>query len=288
MVKKLKLMMKLKQTMTAAAVGLAFAAPSQAALVGANNNTTGSSLFLVAWSSAGTYIRDLGLKLSDVLRLGTPGNTDTALGPNSAWISESGFTFTHAGDALFNSVFGGNITSVRWSITAGENISSPYPTSLVSTFVPGVKTAFNTGVVSNGAGQVGIMANIANNPTPGFAWSTGSCAAQASCATLDGGALGGGAQWGERLGGKLPTGNNTAGLGAQAVDFWYARGDGPGTLSPATHFQFANSMFQGKWTLAADGTASYNLPVIPLPGAVWLLASGLIGLGVVARRRDRA
>jgi len=39
------------------------------------------------------------------------------------------------------------------------------------------------------------------------------------------------------------------------------------------------------WTLSATGTLGYNVPTIPVPAAVWLFGSGLLGLVGVARRR---
>jgi len=39
------------------------------------------------------------------------------------------------------------------------------------------------------------------------------------------------------------------------------------------------------WRLDADGTLSYGVSAVPVPAAVWLFGSGLIGLVGVARRR---
>lgn len=42
----------------------------------------------------------------------------------------------------------------------------------------------------------------------------------------------------------------------------------------------------GNWTLAQDGTLSYgSAPTVPIPAAVWLMCSGLLGLAGVARRK---
>lgn len=59
----------------------------------------------------------------------------------------------------------------------------------------------------------------------------------------------------------------------------------------ATTFGFFSGFVQetlNSWTLAADGTLGYAPPVsqVPVPAAVWLFGSGLIGLIGVARRRN--
>jgi hypothetical protein len=50
---------------------------------------------------------------------------------------------------------------------------------------------------------------------------------------------------------------------------------------------YNNSTGAGLWTLSGDGVLSYSLAgtQVPLPAAVWLMLSGLTGLGVMGRRR---
>jgi hypothetical protein len=55
---------------------------------------------------------------------------------------------------------------------------------------------------------------------------------------------------------------------------------------------FANSEgVAGKWDLSHDGTLTWNsaaVSAVPVPAAVWLFGSGLLGLAGVARRKQSA
>ena len=56
--------------------------------------------------------------------------------------------------------------------------------------------------------------------------------------------------------------------------------------------EYGNSQGAGFWFLSSTGDLSWNLlapavSTVPLPPAVWLFASGLIGLGLIGRRRER-
>lgn len=47
-----------------------------------------------------------------------------------------------------------------------------------------------------------------------------------------------------------------------------------------------SSMLPGTWTLSENNTLTYS--AVPVPAAVWMFASGLVGLAGVARRRKQA
>jgi hypothetical protein len=61
-------------------------------------------------------------------------------------------------------------------------------------------------------------------------------------------------------------------------------------LTASTRDQFNDATDAGQWTLASDGTATYTLAggsPVPLPGALWLFGSGLMGLVGISRRRKK-
>src|SRR5262249_21404126 len=185
----------------AAAVSMALGTQAHAAFTSAADTTTGSTLFFIAWNTTSSYAEDLGIKLSDVLNLVTPGTVSSATGPNTSWIT-SGFSFTKAGTALFTSTFGAIPNITGWNIVAagsGASGTNQFVTSIatepgstpnnttVGTITTKTASFFNATAFNGGAPCSGAVAECAVTSTadPAYAGNL------ANWATNMGGSFGG-------------------------------------------------------------------------------------------------
>ena len=87
--------------------------------------------------------------------------------------------------------------------------------------------------------------------------------------------------WNGTLGGS---GYDSSGTVATALDFYYVGFDSSELINNGVELTVATVL--GSWTLSADGMLNYApVNAVPVPAAVWLFGSGLLGLVGVARRK---
>lgn len=82
--------------------------------------------------------------------------------------------------------------------------------------------------------------------------------------------------WGSNWGTGAPV-NTTANYGTD-LNFWYFKTEGMDQGNPSIE------QAAGHWTFTNDGTTG-TLSYVPVPAAVWLFGSGLLGLVAIARRK---
>jgi hypothetical protein len=205
---------------------------------------------------------------------------------------EAGLVRVFNGDALFTQTFAtSDPTNIDWFVsaldgrlTAGTTQSTPDELRILTTSqsLPLSNVATVQAVTQSAIQWDDVV--FANNT--GIGCNAGEFA---SCSTNDPTSFAYGAyldttQW-QGLGATVH------GLDTPAF-FQYVTGKaGTAGLTKAARTLYDNSAGPAVWTLSADGTATYTLApagVVPVPAAVWLFGSGLLGLVGVARRKAKA
>lgn len=181
---------------------------------------------------------------------------------------------------------GANLAASRWSVVAGDAVGSGTVKDAlryISTSKDNIDLVDNTPAGTNLTGfnltAVYVTALNATNVGEDFT---------AFHTSADGDAYVGQGLT-ETFKGKAAF--NSMALVGESQDFFYITGQ-PGAGATVSVTQFSNPVGNAKWTFAANTTLggydlTYQAPV-PVPAAVWLLGSALVGLVGVARRQQKA
>jgi hypothetical protein len=236
-------------------------------------------LFVRDTTTSTTYARGLGVNTLDVL----PQATVTANQPYTTPVATGYQLSTLAPDANLTAFLGGTHANdnFTWAIEGGKNGTGIAPGSFTYITSTHVDLSGGPGNVTNAA-----LATVYPNLTATYNALNGQIASgvigdkASTAAGKDG-------QWG-----NLPGNDNWYGAGpdtsgtliGSTQNFYGLTTAGTTKSSPAEVF-ILNSL-----TLAKDGTlsAAAGGSPVPLPAAVWLLGSGLLGLFGVGRRRNAA
>ena len=188
-------------------------------------------------------------------------------------------------DSLLKSFIAGssNQSAMRWNIGGISNMGPGPDLGLLSTngnagaFIDPTQRPATGSAILTGMGNYEFYAN--NNNALFTAANPNSAI---SSATANSGYFSG--VWGPSIGGALRYDNTITGFtGTQLMSFIYA--DAADTINNAP---FATAFANGQWKVDATlGKVSY-VAAVPVPAAVWLLGSGLMGLIGISRRRKQA
>lgn len=193
-------------------------------------------------------------------------------------INNTSFSKNYALDPLFASTFAGsNLADIRWSVYANANdlLTGDVNSVLITTNEPApFYTIDDYFAHQNKTVLFDLNFNgwMPSGPSRNYALNTSFYGDVAN-----GRYAGGDDVYGRNLGYTAPLFDVTA-AATESLYFWALQADVVET------FETQSVKFPGFWTLdIANGSLSYS--AVPVPAAIWLLASGLLGLGAISRRR---
>jgi hypothetical protein len=243
-----------------------------------NTGSSDAILFAEVVNAAGTaavasYAGDTGVSLNTVLAgLSSTGTTVLGSDANLAKL----FAADAAGDTIEFAVLGGQYT--------GNASTTNFKTAGVAQFLTSVANNSTTTLIGENTGSLTHMAGIntdigtINSNSGGAASIEGSN--PATSGVWDVNTTSGTAYWD---GASLPNGNTQG----TTESLYYVTGGGAIASKVTTALEGTASLSAAGLVLTGNGTPPPP-PTVPLPPAVWLLGSGLLGLAGVARRKAKA
>jgi hypothetical protein len=240
--------------------------------------TTGSGVEVQVWDAAtGTSIAEwLGINYADFLPTGTDANETIDFGTIGGSQFATLFGSATAGAVTFNVSASNSVTtgalSLLTTLAAGGN-----PASVTNSAVSSAITALNTAIGSraNGANSSPGTPNFTDQCYSGVNPCVGPTAASQGFGFIN--------TAGDSYGGGLgQSASGTAG-GAALKFFEITQANTTSRTGVPVVTNYA-----GVWSLSATGDLMYTVgsSAVPLPAALWLFASGILGLAGVARRRS--
>lgn len=263
---------KFKLLLVAAVAALGMSGQASAAYTD-GNGVNGSSLILNVFDTVtkASYSATLEIAPNNLTyNTFTGGSSFTALASNS----------------IFTGLFGASTASnVKWEVVsavndalAGGTPGTNIPWSLG--FSAATQPAAFSGIQQT---QAGTKFNTWVNTIAGHQTSSGSGLTSSTNATDLWNMNNASAAFGGNSGGgTLPF--TITGILGSSLSYFTATANGDTAGDPSVFSQIA-----GNWNLASNGTLTWNaaqVGAVPVPAAVWLLGSGLMGMVGIGRRRS--
>jgi len=262
--------MKTSMKILTASVALAMSGVANAAILQSNGTAGSGELFLTAWDRVGqqSYSLDLGIleadfvaNTSQTLSYDLSGDTNFApfLGNTSVV-----FTVTGGDDSFLNTttgaIDGSRFGYVTTSVSSYDQI---YLAAQTQAIIGGVVASIDNMALNSNTAAGDLLdpsLNLSSYSVPGeFGYF-------------------GDATWSIDIGGKSFV---AAGLVDTDIPFYFASLDAASNYTLGVLTELPNV-----WNLTSTGQLTYAAPsAVPVPAAVWLFGSGLLGLVSVARRR---
>jgi hypothetical protein len=272
------------------AVGLSVAASAAIAQPAAgptpDADTGNSGIIVSVWDAIRgvSLVQYLGLRMDDLLPTAASGAPEAGLTLDFSTLGGASGSGTSWSD-VFGSSNAGDIQYMVQSFDYTPNsiadtyIGKRLETTLVSGTAPTNVQMGNA--ISNGRSFIAAGLNGTG---------TGACAGSNPCVAVSNVEpdYAGQGSMGSRLGSNLPV-SASASVGTALGFYLVSANSNSGLTTKAVVTQYKNSQNLAQWLLTSGGNLSYTLAaagnVVPLPAAIWLLLSGLAGVGVVGRRR---
>jgi hypothetical protein len=284
--------MKFKAKHALAAVALAIAGQAGAQTLSALPATGDPSFFFVAIDEAAgrSYFSEL-VSNAGSTTVGALNMSEIISNPNGNWtITLSGLnTFTSGTSTALADIFGGFGAAEANATVGGGTTPQTGSRRVIASVAQGadgtsVSPAFNNGQISAAATNIGNFHNSFQGVGPGLC-DTSPCVATSGSALNYAGLtnpslLGLGTQFG------LPSGPSIGDslAGTVAWDLYLAVSNSTSQVAAATVTQLA---LRAVLDLATN-TLTITSNVVPIPAAVWLFGSALLGLFGIGRRKSGA
>lgn len=248
----------------AAAVALALGSASALAVEGNGATNGNSSLIVNVYDSVLgiSIVQDLGLNYADFLE--------------SAVTPDAGLTLSYSVDL---SIFAGSDPdNVKWSVYAADAQGNYTATEVLTT------AALDLGDFPGTNGNIVAALGSSGMQSVFNQWNA-SCTGSDTCT---------GTGFSSTYFGEYGEDYNNAftipvsGSLDTALGFYSLKRTAVTAQEPLLSTQYANSGSLAQWLLSSDGTLTYSVAPVPLPAALWLLLSGLAGVGVIGRRKTAA